>query len=529
MSRPLFAVAPGHRGWTRVPAAALARVIPVDADNWSAPLWVAGLLMAPLVVAGVIDPWVPIFLPVLVCTIIAMPIVFATGIRQPALLVSVLIVWFASHKVVVAAVAPLMSATGAAWTYNAKEAVYVALGGACLATAIWGYSRSWRPRQLRAGVAAVLGRFICADWLALALIVLVAIYFMGGVVLGANPRPAIVYARRFASLPALYLTGRLLLASPQQFWKALRTFVLVAVTVAAFGILEWFVLGDRFWTDVVHIGSLTNLLSDEGFGSPNARLVHGMPANWFSYLNGVPVRRLVSTFLEPTGLAMTLALATGIAAFAFPWPNTALRARLAVVFLLGVALLLTIGKAGYVLAFIIVCGVVFRTTRRTAFVAIFAIGVLVAAMLLLSPLFPLGDNVARHIRGLTSGILYLLHSPFGVGLGTTGFWGERPSVGSDSTVGVIASQIGFLGAGLWLAWLLGAAWSVLPMARCEGNVPRSNLRRVLASATAALAAVSIISNSTSGLLAGSFLALFTGWAIASFDAPIVAADPTGDR
>jgi hypothetical protein len=504
----------------------LDRFGPLASVDWVAVAWIIALFLAPLLLAGIIDRALPVFRPVLLAVIVTMPVVFAAFYPRPAVVVAVLIVWFAFHKVIVALFAPIMSDTSVAWTYNAKEALYMALGLACVVIA----PRVTEPgRGLLAGMAALLRRLRLADWMAVALIGLVAVYFVISIAVGLELQGVLVYARRFASLPILFLIGRLLLSSPGQLERAMRVFVWVSVIVATVGLLERLVFGDAFWRNTVGIDRIFHILSDEGFTSDNARLREGMPANWFSYIGQVPVRRLVSTFFEPTGLAMSLALALGIAAFGLP----SLRARrllwLGGLVIIGAALLLTIGKAGYLVALIIGVVTLLRATRRSAPIVLVAIGLVVVGLLVLSPVLPLGENVARHIRGLTSGMLHLLEAPLGAGLGSTGFWGERPSVGSDSTVGVLVSQIGFVGGGLWLGWLLSTAWLLLPDSSATPDPAATTLRRTLAAAIVALAIVSVLSNSASGLLAGAFFALFSGWAIASFVVPLAHPPPARNR
>ncbi len=78
-------------------------------------------------------------------------------------------------------------------------------------------------------------------------------------------------------------------------------------------------MGDRFWTDLVRIGQYRDSTIDQGFGSARARLEGGLPANWIDdFMDGMAIRRLVSSFLEPTTLSIFLALALAFGAFLAP-------------------------------------------------------------------------------------------------------------------------------------------------------------------------------------------------------------------
>ena len=57
----------------------------------------------------------------------------------------------------------------------------------------------------------------------------------------------------------------------------------------------------------------------------------------------------------------------------------------------------------------------------------------------------IGPNIRDHVGGLFTGAFQLLTHPLGSGLGSTGFWGANTDVGTDSTAGVIASQLGIPG------------------------------------------------------------------------------------
>ena len=168
-----------------------------------------------------------------------------------------------------------------------------------------------------------LRKLSMADRLAVAFLGLITIYFVAGLAVapstGGSPTVLLIYARRFASLPIIFLAGgRLLLGDRQALRRAIGYLVVVAVVVAVFGLVERLVLGDAFWINGIRVGQFQQSGVQEGFASSRARLVDGLPATWWSFTGGETVRRLVATFLEPTTLAMFLALALGLAVFTLP-------------------------------------------------------------------------------------------------------------------------------------------------------------------------------------------------------------------
>ena len=106
----------------------------------------------------------------------------------------------------------------------------------------------------------------------------------------------------------------------------------------------------------------------------------------------------------------------------------------------------------------------------------------------------------------------MLTRPLGRGLGATGNWSRTPGSTSESTVGVIAAQLGIAGFALYsgffasviigltaAGWNRRGIWSDIPM--------------VLAGAMLGLFIVSCVSESAAGILGNAFYLLFAGWAL----------------
>ncbi len=177
--------------------------------------------------------------------------------------------------------------------------------------------------------------------------------------------------------------------------------------------------------------------------------------------------------------------------------------------IIALAMLLTVGKGGLLPAIVIAFIVLVRTSRSTIWPAAAAVAGGVILVLWIGQFLPVGLNLARHLDGLASGLANVLVHPIGSGLGSTGFWGQRLSIGNDSTLGVVASQLGIAGAAAYVAWLATTAWRLLP--ETSGVDVWSLTRRTVGAAILAMLLVGSVSNSASGLLAGAFYALFAGW------------------
>jgi hypothetical protein len=348
----------------------------------------------------------------------------------------------------------------------------------------------------------------------------------------------LVNARRFASLPIFYVIGRLLLPRVTELRSATSAVVWVGVAVAVFGLVEWFVLGEAFWRDVVRILSFQEVSISAGIQPEAQQSRDGIPYNWVTFIP-FQVRRLVSTFAEPTTLSIYLALALTLSPFAIglrPGPRFALppgpggvRAQLArwpwhgvvIVGVLALAMVLTVGKGGLMIAAVAAVVALANTTRRRAIRVVPLLAALTAIGLAVGLAIPgIGDNIRDHLYGLMSGAVHLLQQPLGSGLGSTGFWGSGLRVGTDSTIGTIAGQLGLVAVVLWLGWAVLVVRALLPPDSDRPARPAipTRLRQALAGALAGLFGLSLLSTSASGLLGVAAYLLLAGWAIATIRA-----------
>jgi hypothetical protein len=287
----------------------------------------------------------------------------------------------------------------------------------------------------------------------------------------------------------------------------------------------------------------------------------------------VPVRRLVSTYLEPTTLSSFLAFALLLLVFvpdlAWRRGGTLWRAAVTVaIFALDIAVVATLSRGGMVTflagaAFVVGIGWL-RSPRRLPSIprplllvpiaALMAAGFAItsfddppaggavrdvlatgavsglddeptgvepvptvdtAAPLEEIEVHPPGstaEGASKHLRGLTSGIEEMFEDPLGRGLGATGNWSETPGAGNESTLGVLAAQTGVLGFGLYIGFFAAAITSLVVAAWRQRGL-RADLTLALAGAMFGLFVVSWVSESASGLLGNAFYLLFAGWAL----------------
>jgi len=490
--------------------------------------------------------------------------------RTPAVFIGIIVLWFALQRLVVALIAPHVSADVVRLLLTYKEGFYLILlssGAATLAI-----------RQMRGERA--LPALLAADVMAIAFLAWLALVFVSDL---HSSSPELTYARRFGAPVLFYLGGRLLIARRDQLLDSVKLLVVVAAGVAVFGLLERFVFDIGFWQNTVEATTFYERQVQSGLLPENWTVIYrGVPDGIFIALPlEVPVRRLVSSYLEPTTLSSLLAFALLLLVLV---PDLAERGRRQIwrgavgvgVMALGVAVVATLSRGGMV-TFLAGAGFVLavrwaRTRRRLPAIpqpqfliplaALMAVGFAVTsfddvparasvrdvlstravsglsaepAALGAEPAPPVdtsapleeigvhppgstAEGASKHLRGLTSGLEEMLKDPLGRGLGATGNWSRTPGAGNESTVGVIAAQTGVLGFLLYIAFFASVVGSLVAVAwRRTGFA--SDLPLAMAGAMFGLFVVSWVSESASGLLGNAFYLLFAGWALALASPP----------
>ena len=304
----------------------------------------AALAVGPVPLAALIlEEVTPLFWFILIADLVLLFGVAVATFRTPALFIGVMIIWFALQRLVVALIAPHVSADLVRLLLTYKEGFYmilIAAGAVSLAV-----------RQLRGERA--LPALLAADAIAVAFLAWLGVVFISD---PQSSSPELTYLRRFAAPVLLYLGGRLLIARRDQLLDSARLLVAVAVCVALFGLVERFVFDVGFWRDTVDATTFYGKQVESGLLPQNWTVIYrGVPDGIFIALPlETPVRRLVSTYLEPTTLSSLLALALLLLLLVpdLAWrrahsPMT--RAALVVAVLaLGIAVVATLSRGGMV-------------------------------------------------------------------------------------------------------------------------------------------------------------------------------------
>jgi len=534
------------------------------------------LAVSPVPLAALIlEEVTPLFWLVLIADLVLLFAVAVATVRTPALFIGVVMLWFALQRLVVALIAPHVSADLVRLLLTYKEGFYLIL--------IAAGTVSLAMRHLRGERA--LPALLAADAIAVAFLAWLGVVFISD---PQTSSPELTYLRRFAAPVLLYLGGRLLSARPHQLLDSARLLVAVAVGVALFGLVERFLFDVAFWRDTVDAATFYGKQVESGLLPQNWTVIYrGVPDGIFIALPlETPVRRLVSTYLEPTTLSSLLALALLLLILVpdLAWRRASSRLRQAAVVVavlaLGIAVVATLSRGGMV-TFIAATAFVlaarwFRSGSRLPaipmpllvfpLVALLAFGAAItsfddvparetvrdvlstrvvsglsegpgvigvddepagagsASEPGVNPAGPLqeigvhppgstAEAASTHLRGLTSGLEEMLDHPLGRGLGATGNWGRTVGAGNESTVGVIAAQTGIIGFLLYVAFF-GAVIVSLVSTACRKTGLWSDLPLVIAGAMLGLFIVSWVSESASGLLGNAFYLLFAGWALA---------------
>ncbi|HET9016813.1 MAG TPA: hypothetical protein VFN57_14530 [Thermomicrobiaceae bacterium] len=194
-----------------------------------------------------------------------------------------------------------------------------------------------------------------------------------------SPRQTLGSLAVLLLLPGLYLCGRVFRTDRREDlrWVA-RALLATAMLVGLLGVIELWFVPSRLW---IHWGvaGLGNWL-DTAFSGPG-----GLPETFFQSIGpGLALRRLVSTFLNPTGVAVTgLLIAPLAVAVLGPWRVDGLAKgfRWAAVSLLALGVILSL--SWLVVAALVVEAVLLAVLLHRREVVIAAGGIIVASLLVL--------------------------------------------------------------------------------------------------------------------------------------------------
>ena len=356
--------------------------------------------------------------------------------------------------------------------------------------------------KLRAGCRRP--RLMTADWLAIGFSCLVVLYAVAAVTLAdsqASPAQLFVSLRLGLLMPLLYLFGRVFLpASRGDLSFSLGLILASAAVVGLFGLWELWLVPTRDWVDWGAVG-FSRWLGFE-YRGPD-----GLPANFFHTTgSGLLLRRMVSTYLSPLGVAYTGALVLPLAAMhalspravAPNWPRWARWLVLAVL-VAGIGFAMTRLALVTAVAESILLAIILRT--RLAILVATAVLAFAAWALVVYPSFgPLMDSslnelpsptsflrlpeaggngapgpseptepesvlsgndpsIRAHIGAVTYGVEYVVTHPLGTGPGTA-----VPRYGamegpSESALLRIGGEFGLASALLYAGLYVAAGWA----------------------------------------------------------------------
>jgi hypothetical protein len=354
----------------------------------------------------------------------------------------------------------LTGSTGFTLVGGARDGLVVALVGLAAASLL-ASTRPWRASP-------------SVRWALL----LVVVYTAFALASPEHPLLVALNLRRLALVPLLFVALLLLPWSRPQLEKLVVLVLSSSLVVAVLGLLERFA-PDGLWTSVLDIGAFmaSNPLDPWGL------LPFEDSGRFFSWdlepQTGLVVRRLVSTYLEPTTLAPTLALAMLLAlaararrrhgADAQGLPRwVAATPLLAPVFV--VAGVLTVSKGFIVFLALLLAWRWFGVPQPRQVFLLSAAGIAVALALGEAGY---SEGAFSHMAGLASAVEYLLDGHLlGEGLGAAGNYALGDTdVGTESGLGNGIAQVGLaaLLPLLWVRSIAQEAWQAAARRRDPGG------------------------------------------------------------
>lgn len=315
--------------------------------------------------------------------------------------------------------------------------------GLALALMLLALAALFRPRQWPASVRWALATALVPLLFALA----------------ASTAPFLIALnlRRLVFLPLLFAALWLLPWTPRQIGLLVRLVLATSLVVAVLGLVERS-LPDAFWGTTLEIDRYNAANTLDRWSS----LAFEDSGRFFSWDLEAwlhrPVRRMVSTYLEPTTLAAAMAAAFALALAQHARGQGA--APLALLF--AAAGLLTLSK-GFVLFLPVVLA--WRLFGAPSPRHALALAMLIAGASWAVSQLGLGSGAVLHADGLVSALRYLADGHlFGEGLGGGGNYSQADSeVGAESGFGNAIAQVG-LAAFLPLVWIGALAREVLATA-----------------------------------------------------------------
>lgn len=309
-------------------------------------------------------------------------------------------------------------------------------------------------------------------------LLLVAAYMAFAVVSPEHPLLVALNLRRLALVPLLFAALLLLPWTRRQLERLMALVLATSLVVALLGLVERF-SPDTLWTSVLDVVSFMSSNPLDPFGQSSFE-DSGRFFSWDLHAQtGLVIRRMVSTYIEPTTLAPTLAMALMLAmaarerrrlgADALGLPRWATAPGLVPLFL--VAGILTVSKGFIVFLGLLLTWRWFGLPQPRQVFLLAAVGI--AAALALGEA-GYTEGAFSHAAGLVTAVQYLLDGNLlGEGLGAAGNYAGAvdTDVGDESGLGNGIAQVGLaaLLPLLWVRAIAVAAWQTAIARRDPGG------------------------------------------------------------
>jgi len=277
----------------------------------------------------------------------------------------------------------------------------------------------------------------------------------------AEPIFVALNLRRLLIFPLLFFAVAAAQLSPGQILGLLRLILNTTVFVALFGIIEYFA-PNQLWKDFFRVVDYFSSNPLDPFGA----LPFEESGRFFSWdlqgLLGGPVRRAVSTYLEPTTLAAALIVGVCLAAAQHRLRRKGAQLKLLLILACGV---LTLSKA---FALFLIAMVLYVRYRVPFLRWIFTLTVIGFGFALLVQTIGLTAGMFEHVAGLATSITYVTSGHFlGEGIGNAGNYaavGSDTEIGAESGLGNLLAQAGMV-ALIYIFWIQSLAVDVIKRAR----------------------------------------------------------------
>ena len=410
--------------------------------------------------------------------------------RRPFVALGVLVAGMAFHNFVLMVLLVLRTPPPLIRAVQSWKELLIGVLALVAANQLLRIRREWRIQRL-----------IAMDWIAIAFTAVLVVYlFIPSSLLpgSANFIQRLLAFRTAFLIPLIYFLGRLFSRPSQLDLRDARWIVVGAgAVVGAFGLYElWFVPTIR-WLDWG-----VNLYSSWlGFSYKGPA---GLPENFFQSLpDGLLLRRMVSTYISPLGIAYTGLILWPVAVVLLDRPRPSRRATVAAGLAAGFLLLgILFSVTRLALAMLAVEAVILALLLRTPIAFVLAPVVVgsVLAILFIYPyvgpvvnpaLLPGASNAhtivyfgdpsfAEHLRALTGDMRFVAQHPFGNGLGGSvhrfvGTTLSTTGTGESAIFGMFG-DLGLVGGVLYLAmYVLGLYYGL----RALRATPGTSLARFL--------------------------------------------------